>query len=616
MHVRLLKRIVGLTTVLAALAFTPPTHAAPFDGRRAQFADDAFRVAWTRADAAQVQSGRTWYWGPTPWFDNAEFLRQGLNGLRTVQYFDKARMEINNPNDRSYQGGVTNGLLVVELVSGHIRQGYEWFDFESRPPADIPVAGDPKESNPDAPTYASFQGVATLDNNGYADPSRVGGRVGTTIDHGGNLGYRQDLADAHPETTITYYEQSTGHNLPRVFRDFLNRKGRYLENGVVRWGLVIDPVFGMGLPISDPYWVRARVGGVEKDVLVQLFQRRALTYVSDNPPGYQVEMGNVGQHYFQWRYPDLGMPWMTGEPATSLVYATDAFTGDHLEVAAHVLPGSVRLTSEAAESVPFSFRRSYDVYRICLLIDSRRGDGTHRQIYQIPMWGSPTCPARRLTYSDGTPPPPGLDPGYLPNGVANDYNPSASPDGTKIVFVSDREGLPQLFIMPAEGGFPMWLNRDGCVSQAPSWSPDGRTLYWERQCSGEKFAIMKGDLAYTGDGKMIFATLVNIRTLTDQGADNRYPRVSPDGSRLAFTSYRDGNAEIYVMNAGGSGVARLTNDPAEDEAPSWSPYGNQLVFASNRDGDYELYIIESDGSGSPAQLTFNSGQDRWPLLRQ
>ena len=66
----------------------------------------------------------------------------------------------------------------------------------------------------------------------------------------------------------------------------------------------------MGFPIAEPYWTRAVVKGVERDVLVQLYQRRVLTYTPGNPPGFEVEMGNVGQHYYQWRYPQLGTPWV------------------------------------------------------------------------------------------------------------------------------------------------------------------------------------------------------------------------------------------------------------------------------------------------------------------
>jgi Tol biopolymer transport system component len=77
------------------------------------------------------------------------------------------------------------------------------------------------------------------------------------------------------------------------------------------------------------------------------------------------------------------------------------------------------------------------------------------------------------------------------------------------------------------------------------------------------------------------------------------PAVAPEG-RIAFTSYRDGNGEIYVMDAAGTWLDRLTDDPAHDIHPAWSPDGTRIAFASNRekrDGDYDLYVMNADGSG-------------------
>ena len=613
---------------LAALALGAlPAGAAPFDGRRTQFADGAFGTVWTRTDAESVRGGRSWYWGPGPWFDYAEFYRQSPNGLRTVQYFDKARMEINNPTDRSFQSGVTNGLLVVELASGQLKKGNDPGDVDFRQPADVPVAGNPKNDNPNGPTYASFAGVATINSNGYRDANKIGQRVGTTVDKGGNLGVRQDLADAHPETEIVQYNSITGHNIPRVLWDFLNLQGPYLEGGAVRRGTVVDWTFAMGLPISDAYWTRSKVGGAEKDVLVQLFERRVLTYTPDNPEGYKVEMGNVGQHYFQWRYSHLGTPWAAPDPSVPPLFATDAGK-DHWELALYQIgaPGAwLSLTNGTAETVPYSYRRSWEPSKTRVLVDSRRGDGQHRQIYELDIpviynvnGAGQQIVVRRLSYSDGSPVPPnGPYPGYLPNGTANDYNPSISPDGTKIAFVSDREGVPQLYLMTADGNNPTRLTNSGCVDQVPSWTPDGRALYWESQCSGQKVKIMTAKVAYGDDSSYgVFATLVDIRELTsqDQG-DNRFPRVSPDGRKIVFTSYRDGNAEIYLMNADGSNQTRLTNSGGEDEAASWSPSGQQLIFASSRDGSYDLYLMNADGSNQSRQ-TFHEGNERWVLWAQ
>ena len=79
--------------------------------------------------------------------------------------------------------------------------------------------------------------------------------------------------------------------------------------------------------------------------------------------------------------------------------------------------------------------------------------------------------------------------------------------------------------------------------------------------------------------------------------DVQTPAWSPDGRKLAFVSRRDGNSEIYVMNADGSGQENLTRQPASDSHPSWSPDGRKIVFVSRRDGNSEIYVMNADGSG-------------------
>ena len=70
--------------------------------------------------------------------------------------------------------------------------------------------------------------------------------------------------------------------------------------------------------------------------------------------------------------------------------------------------------------------------------------------------------------------------------------------------------------------------------------------------------------------------------------------------KIAFVSQRDGNDEIYTMNADGSNVQRLTSDPIgspnSDLSPTWSPDGTRIAFVSNRDGNYEIYVMNADGS--------------------
>ena len=87
------------------------------------------------------------------------------------------------------------------------------------------------------------------------------------------------------------------------------------------------------------------------------------------------------------------------------------------------------------------------------------------------------------------------------------------------------------------------------------------------------------------------------RTRPRARGSNYLPAWSPDGTRLAFMSTRDGNQEIYVMNRDGSGLRRLTNHPEIDVTPTWSPTGTQIAFTSDRSGSPQIYIVGVDGLG-------------------
>lgn len=301
--------------------------------------ESAFYRLWERTDAPVENKSveRTWYWGPGAFETMSEPYVEGYEGMRRVQYWDKGRMEISNPNeDPSSAWYVTAGLLPLEMISGKVQVGDD--AFEDHAPALVPIAGDPNPDNPIAPTYASFAGVtsspvnnhvAILSSNGDGTglaggraPERYGELVDETLDFDGNIGQRTDLATAYPGTRLVYYDAVLGHNIPDVFWGFLQRVGKIQVNGEERTDLLVDWKYVMGHPASEPYWIRTKVGGVEQDVLVQVFERRVLTYNPNNPPGWDVEMGNLGQHYYKWRY---GMVEPINRPAPA-VYRPNNFT--------------------------------------------------------------------------------------------------------------------------------------------------------------------------------------------------------------------------------------------------------------------------------------------------
>jgi len=245
---------------------------------------------------------RTWMWGPSA--DGAplvEAYAQSPNDQRKVQYFDKTRMEITHPNgDASSIWYVTNGLLAKELITGQMQTGD--YTFETRLPARINVAGD--ASDPNGPTYATFN---TLMSYG-ATPN--GWTIVQTVDRSGNVGTDQNLENYG--VTAIDVGSPTKHTVASVFWDFMNSSGTVYQNGnYVASKLFDNPFYATGYPLTEPYWTNVLVGGVQKQVLVQVFERRVLTYTPSNPDGWKVEAGNVGLHYYEWRYDKTTFPQST-----------------------------------------------------------------------------------------------------------------------------------------------------------------------------------------------------------------------------------------------------------------------------------------------------------------
>ena len=180
----------------------------------------------------------------------------------------------------------------------------------------------------------------------------------------------------------------------------------------------------------------------------------------------------------------------------------------------------------------------------------------------------------------------------LTDDPANDYDPSWSPDGKRIAFVSDRSNeADHIYVMDSDGGNLMRLTNEA-VSWAPSWSPDGKKIAYTRGRIGNQLWVMDSD-----GGNQTQLARVGL---------NLHPAWSPDGKRIAFTAFRAGWPEIFVMDADGKNEQKLTQHMTASGHPSWSPDGQWIAYESvDGAGQFQIFAVRTDGSDLPKMLTRN-----------
>jgi Tol biopolymer transport system component len=188
------------------------------------------------------------------------------------------------------------------------------------------------------------------------------------------------------------------------------------------------------------------------------------------------------------------------------------------------------------------------------------------------------------------------------------HSPAAFPGANgKISFSTNRDGNAAIYVMNPDGSNQLNLCQNfnlTIADSAPVWSPDGGQIAFQSQRASYPSGIY--------DIYVMPADCSSIaRRTVSTGYQNFGPGWSSDGSQIVFFTDRDGNFEIYKMNADGSGPTRLTSNPTYDEAPEWSPVGNKIAFASDRDGNFEIYVMSADGSGQ-TRLTNNPAPDNHP----
>ncbi len=251
----------------------------------------------------------------------------------------------------------------------------------------------------------------------------------------------------------------------------------------------------------------------------------------------------------------------------------------------------------------------------------------------------------------------GGQPRDLSQHSADDYAPEWSPDGSRIAFVSVRDGNPEIYVMNGDGGAPQRLTFDEAIDTNPTWSPDGQRVAFQsdRVNTLRNPSSALGGVQQKANYDIYVIDIVlesgsaapsNLRQITFGQANDAYPAWSPDGRQLAFQSDRvsalsnpaqalnleptEPNFNIYLIEADGTLPRNLTKENGSNNLfPTWTHDGGQIAFVSDRErddllrdpfreltsalagGNFEIYVISRDGRNL-RYLTANPATDEAP----
>jgi outer membrane protein assembly factor BamB len=515
------------------------------------FADPNFQQVWERADKLLTERnniGRGYIWGPASVYIGREPYAEAPSETRLVQYFDKARMEVNNPMFRRTDPYfVTTGLLVKELVLGRMQVGDNVTNFIQGSSSTVQVVGDPNlaGANLVAPTYRTFRQLATFNNDNQVE-NRTGQQVKERIDKFANI---TQTSSPDPNVHLATYNIATHHNVADVFVAYGNLQG-LVWNGsgyIIGQPFYPDATYVFGLPITEPYWTRAVVAGIEKDVLVQLFERRTLTYTPSNDANSKVEMGNVGQHYYRWRYlENIGLGSTPPAPFNDYSQARMPYLKS-----GPVVQGSV---IHYQTSSPFS--SSWPVYdpdtKLAMI-------STGQGMFAVDLTNF-TNPTLRWRFLDSN--------AFTPITLFN-----------QVVYCGGEGG--KIFALNEQDGSLLWQTTLGGAGFDSLIVPDNSSLYFRRDWDGSLYALNRSD------GSVRWAVRPENGATVTSG-----PIMGTDGTLYIGAS----DSRVYAFRFDGNQV----------EPPNWSPplldsipnryalaYANRRLYVGTANGT--LYALSANG---------------------
>lgn len=246
----------------------------------------------------------------------------------------------------------------------------------------------------------------------------------------------------------------------------------------------------------------------------------------------------------------------------------------------------------------------------------------------------------------------------LTNHSAHDSQPAWSPDNNKFIFVSERSETPDIYTMKLDGSdlerltYPVNSSdpSDGKnINADPHWSPDGTEIvfysqrdndeglwlmnsdgtdlrklnlpfgvhYYPKWCGGSEKVVFSSTLAGEGALDVYIVNLdgSNLKRLTNNSEPDVFPICNKDGSKIAFTTRKNGYYDIWVMDVNGTNQVNITDNPdIDDYIPAWSPDGSNIIYTSgNIDrSESDIWLMKPDGTGKN-QITFREvGSNQHP----
>jgi len=173
----------------------------------------------------------------------------------------------------------------------------------------------------------------------------------------------------------------------------------------------------------------------------------------------------------------------------------------------------------------------------------------------------------------------------ISNNPAGDRDPRYSPDGKRIVFVSNRDGNWEIYVMNADGSAQTRLTDNSAIDELPAWTADGRIVFGSYRDGNDNLYVMAADGG-------------SLRRLTNDPGTEAFPAPAPTGDRIAFISDRDGTFDVYTMSIDGDGSwTRVTDSPVSDVWPIWSPAGTKIAFDRWNGDNHVIETVNADGTG-------------------